>query len=154
MIDIEFKFDAIDKLKEALKRAPAKTVDEISKAVQKSALTIQSNAIKEAPVNKQTGGGNLRQNIRTSLVSKLRAEIISKAPYSGYVEYGTAPHIITPVNKKALANKRTGKFFGKVVHHPGTKANPYMHRALEKSVNKIGEFFRTAIENVFKSLKQ
>jgi HK97 gp10 family phage protein len=153
MIEIEFKLDALDKLKEALRRAPARTVDEIGKAVQKSALIIQSNAIREAPVNKQTGGGNLRQNIRTSLKSKLRAEVISKAPYSGYVEYGTAPHIIVPVNKKALANTRTGQFFGKVVHHPGTKANPYMHRALEKSRNKINEFFRNAVENVFKSLK-
>ncbi len=153
MIEITCDFKEINRLKEALRRSPAKTIDEISKAVQKSALIIESNAKKEAPVNKQTGGGNLRQNIRSSLKSKLRAEIESRAPYSGYVEMGTAPHIILPVVKKALANRRTGQFFGKIVHHPGTRPNPYMHRALERSMTKINEFFRVAMINVFNSFK-
>jgi HK97 gp10 family phage protein len=153
MIQMNVTIPGLERLKEAMSRAPALTVSEISKAIQKTALTIQSNAIKEAPVNKQTGGGNLRQNIRTSLISGTRAEVVSKAPYSGYVEMGTAPHIIEAVNKRVLANKRTGQFFGKLVHHPGTRANPFMKRAIEKSQTKIVEFFKTAMQNVFNSLK-
>lgn len=154
MIEIKFNMVELENLKKCLTRAPEKTVNEISKAVQRTALTIESNAKREAPVNKQTGGGNLKQNIRTSLVSKLRATITSNAPYSGYVEFGTAPHIIVPVNKRALANKRTGQFFGKIVHHPGTKPNPYMQRALDKSMSKMEEYFKTALINVINSLKR
>ena len=153
MIEIKFDIKGLEKLREGLKRAPEMTINEISRAVQKSALTVQSQAIKEAPVNKSGGGGNLRQNIKTELRSKTRAEIISKAPYSIFVEGGTAPHEINIRNKKVLANKRTGEFFGTHVHHPGTQANPYMKRALEKSRAKIDEFFRTAMSNVFNSLK-
>jgi HK97 gp10 family phage protein len=143
----------LNKLKDALKRFPELTVNEASKAVQKSALTVQSNAIKEAPVNKQTGGGNLRQNIRMNMTSKTRAEITSHAPYSVYVEFGTRPHDINIKYKKVLANKRTGQIFGKHVHHPGTTANPYMQRALDNSKIKITEFFKTAMLNIVKSLK-
>ena len=153
MIEVKFEIQNLESLKEALRKAPATTLNEISKAVQKSALTIESNAKREAPVNKQTGGGNLKQNIRTSLITKTRAVVESKASYSGYVEFGTAPHIINVKNKKVLANVRTGQFFGKIVHHPGTRPNPYMERALEKSQNKIGQFFKTAMENVFKTFK-
>jgi HK97 gp10 family phage protein len=153
MIDVEFKIEGLERLAEGLKKAPVETLNQISIAVQKSAMTIQSNALKEAPVNKQPGGGNLRQNIRTSQISKTKAEIVSKAPYSGFVEYGTAPHLIKVKNKQVLANRRMGQVFGKIVHHPGTRPNPYMKRALEKSQAKIAEFFRTAMANIINTLK-
>lgn len=153
MIDVKFNIPNLERLHEALRKAPEATINEVSKAVQKSALQVQSQAIKEAPVNKQSGGGNLRQNIRAGMITKTRAEVVSKAPYSIFVEAGTAPHIIQIKNKRVLANKRTGEFFGTKVHHPGTRANPYMQRALEKSQGKIGEFFKTAMTNVFNVMR-
>lgn len=153
MIEVKFEIKGLDKLREAMRRSPELMINEVSKAVQKSALTVQSQAMRESPVNKQSGGGNLRQNIRASLINKTRAEVISKAPYSSYVEYGTGPHVITVKNKSVLANKRTGQFFGRTVHHPGTRLNPFMERALKLSQKKIEGFFRTAIDNVFKKLK-
>lgn len=145
--------EGLDRLKRALVAAPAATLNEVGKAIHKSALTIQSNAMKEAPVNKSFGGGNLRQNIRITSMSKTRAVISSKAPYSIFVEEGTRPHTIVPKVKKGLANRRTGQFFGKLVHHPGTRANPYMKRAVEKSQVAVTGFFKAAIINVFKTLK-
>lgn len=149
MIDLKFEIQGLEKLKIALRRAPELTLNEISKAVKKSALTVQSHAMKEAPVNKQTGGGNLRQRIKVETKSKTRSEIISKAPYSIFVEAGTSPHLIRPKIKKGLANRRTGQYFGKLVHHPGTQANPFMRRALERSMADINNFFREAIKNIF-----
>lgn len=45
-------------------------------------------------------------------------------------EYGSEPHIIEVRNKKVLADKEAGEFFGKVVHHPGNAAQPFMRPAL------------------------
>jgi HK97 gp10 family phage protein len=153
MIGITINIEGMERLKEAMQKAPEMTVNEMSFAVRKGALIYKSQALKEAPVNKQPGGGNLRQNIKERFTNKLRAEVTSFAPYSLYVEGGTKPHIIKAVNKKVLANKRMGQIFGKIVHHPGTRANPYMARAVEKTQAQITQLFQTAIKNVFNSLK-
>jgi HK97 gp10 family phage protein len=153
MNEINIKIEGIDKLTRAMTKAPVETLNQISIAVRKAALTIQSAALREAPVNKGSGGGNLRQNIRTHLISKTRAEIVSNAPYSRYVEEGTGPHIIKVRNKKVLANRRTGEFFGKTVKHPGTRPNPFMLRAATKSIGRINEFFAIAIRNVINTIK-
>lgn len=152
-MNVSVEIQGLDKLQAALKRAPNLVITEVGKAVQKSALTVQSNAMKEAPVNKQSGGGNLRQNIRMQMMTKTKAKIMSKAPYSIFVHEGTRPHIIRVKNKRVLADRRNGIFFGKEVHHPGTRANPFMKRAVDKSRVKIREFFNLAITNVIKSLK-
>jgi len=150
--DIKVEIVGLDKLKSALKRAPVVALSEIGKAMQKSALTIQSNAIKEAPVNKGHGGGNLRQNIKVQSVTKTKAVIRSGAKYSLFVEEGTKPHQIRPRVKRALADTRNKLFFGKLVNHPGTKANPYMQRALKKSMLKVNEFFKKALDNIVNTL--
>lgn len=152
MITINAEIKGLDVLIDGVKKMPRETVEYVSDAVKKSVLVVQSNAIKEAPVNKQSGGGNLRQSIKTSMVNKLRGAIISNANYSIFVHEGTRPHVIRPRIKKGLANKRTGQFFGKIVHHPGTRANPYMERAYEKSKERISGFFNDAVDKVAKLL--
>lgn len=72
MVDITIKIDGFEKFDEALRRAPQKTAEEVSKAVQKSILILQSQAMKEAPVNKQSGGGNLRQSIKSRMQTAFR----------------------------------------------------------------------------------
>jgi HK97 gp10 family phage protein len=154
MINMQVKIEGLEKFKSALEEAPYLTVTEISKAIQKSLITVANQAKKEAPVNKGFGGGTLRQKITSLPImeTRLRGKIESQAPYSGYVEGGTRPHIIRVKNKKVLANKRLGKFFGEKVKHPGTKANPFFQRAVEKTKTKVDEFFSKALENITKSL--
>jgi hypothetical protein len=55
-----------------------------------------------------------------------------------FIEYGTAPHVITvqkaapaTLPRKGLANKETGQFFGKKVNHPGTAPHPFLRPALD-----------------------
>jgi hypothetical protein len=50
--------------------------------------------------------------------------------YWADVEYGTDPHVIRVRDKKVLYNAETGQFFGRVVNHPGTPAQPFMRPAL------------------------
>ena len=57
-----------------------------------------------------------------------------RTDYLGYVIYGTEPHVIRPTRAKALRFLSGGKIvFSRVVHHPGTKANDFMIRALNSA---------------------
>jgi hypothetical protein len=49
--------------------------------------------------------------------------------YSGYLETGTAPHVITVKTAKVLTDGKT--FFGKSVNHPGTAPQPYFRPAFD-----------------------
>lgn len=152
MINVTVKID-MSKFETFIRRAPALTVSEISKAIQKSLITVHNQALKEAPVGKM-GGGNLRQKIQPpKMTSRLRGEIVSKAPYTIFVTEKTNPHIIRIKNKKVLANKRTGQFFGKEVHHPGTRANPFLMRAVKNSEAKTKQYFKVASLNIIKEIK-
>ena len=152
MLNMQVKIDGLDNLEEALRRAPELTVSEIGGAIQKSLVTISSQAKREAPVNKGFGGGTLRQKISMPIMlTKLRGKVESTAPYSIFVHEGTRKHIIRPRIKKGLANVRMGKYFGKIVKHPGTKANPFFKRAFNKSESKMSSFFNKALENIIKS---
>lgn len=70
------------------------------------------------------------------------ASIQALAPYAAFVVYGTAPHEIRPVNGKVLAFEVGGKMiFTALVHHPGTKPNPFLQRAAEDARSKAEETF-------------
>ena len=50
--------------------------------------------------------------------------------YARFVESGTPPHDIRPKNGEALRFTVNGEtLYRRVVHHPGTAARPFMHRA-------------------------
>lgn len=70
------------------------------------------------------------------------ASIQALAPYAMYVVKGTAPHEIRPVNASVLAFEVGGKMvFTPLVHHPGTKPNPFMQRAVEDARSKVDDVF-------------
>lgn len=81
-------------------------------------------------------------------VGSLMARWYPKAQYAPYVEFGTAPHIIKPVNARVLANAKTGEIFGTLVHHPGTKANPFMERIVASAQPDIDTLFAQALEKI------
>jgi hypothetical protein len=48
------------------------------------------------------------------------------------IESGTPPHIIESHGPWPLRNKRTGQVFGRIVHHPGTRPQPFIALSLEE----------------------
>ncbi len=63
--------------------------------------------------------------------------------YGWFVREGTRPHIIRPRNKKALKFEVGGEvIFATLVHHPGTKANPYHVRVFNRLSNQVEEIVR------------
>lgn len=59
--------------------------------------------------------------------------VVCDHPAAIYVIKGTRAHLITPRKKKVLVFTPKGggdKIFAKVVHHPGTKPNDFLLKAL------------------------
>jgi hypothetical protein len=81
-------------------------------------------------------------------VGQFFARWFPMATYAPYVEFGTGPHIIKAVNKRVLANTATGQIFGSVVHHPGTKANPFLERIIAASQGAIDDLFNQALQTI------
>jgi hypothetical protein len=59
------------------------------------------------------------------------------------VEYGTSPHVIKPVNKRALYWPGAAHPVASV-NHPGTRAQPFMRPAIE--MTEI--FFRANLSQI------
>ncbi len=75
-------------------------------------------------------------------VGDSEAEIQALAPYAVFVELGTAPHEMRPVNASVLAFEAGGKMvFTSLVRHPGSKPNPFMERAAEDTRSRSEAVF-------------
>jgi len=93
----------------------------------------------------------LQRNIVPGSIIGTTAQVVARAPYSAPVEFGTRPHIIRPKNRKVLAwggeRRLTGRLkagsqathFATIVHHPGTRAQPYLLPGARKAVARINE---------------
>lgn len=98
--------------------------------------------------------GNLGRSIRPGRITATSGELIAggvlRVGYARFVEQGTRPHIIRPRNRKALAwggsrrlsgSLRSGSAptnFATLVHHPGTRAKPYLVPGLQKAAKEQG----------------
>jgi HK97 gp10 family phage protein len=148
MANVTMKIDGLDRIAEKFKRMPVEVAKGLDVAVTKAIFKVQAEAMKEAPVNKATAGGNLRQSIKATKNGLARGVVEVGAAYGIFVHEGTAPHIIKVKNKKVLANRRTNQMFGKIVRHPGTKANPFLQRAVDNSRDDINKDFQEVIHNI------
>ncbi|EGK12961.1 phage tail component protein [Desmospora sp. 8437] len=128
-MSIKVTFDA-SSMRAAISRIKAYETQKIAgikKAVQETAINVQREARKNAPVDT----GRLRSSIRHNQTDGgFGAEVGTDVKYAPHIEFGTRPHTIRPKNKKALYWKGA-KHPVKVVHHPGTKARPFLFPAAE-----------------------
>lgn len=97
------------------------------------AVLLAERAIKhETPVKR----GTLRRSITSRVDSPTRGVVGTNLRYAVYVHEGTRPHVITPVTKRALF--WTGAAHPvKRVQHPGTRANPFLVRGVERARHDI-----------------
>ncbi len=81
--------------------------------------------------------GRLRASIRIEARRTLTLRSVftvgSDVEYAQMVHDGTRPHIIRPKRAQALRFRIGGRIvYAKVVHHPGTKARPFLDRAMRE----------------------
>lgn len=105
--------------------------------------------VQRAKVLAPVDTGRLRASIRTERRSllgfRLRWTVGSDVEYAAAVNDGTRPHVIRPKTKQALRFRIGGRtVFAKVVNHPGTRARPFLDRALREVAARRGyDFTRT-----------
>lgn len=90
--------------------------------------------------------GRLRASIQGELTRawtlRPRFTVGSNVEYAAMVNDGTRPHIIRPKNARALRFVVNGRVvYARVVHHPGTRANPFLDRALREVAASRGYSF-------------
>jgi hypothetical protein len=145
----------LDKLQAALQAYPAIALPILQKAIVASQAILAAHKVRPI-VPFRTG--YLLTNWGFD-VGTLQARYYPKAQYAPYVEFGTQPHDIAVKNRSVLAGKpgpgwsgpvsKSGyAIFGKLVHHPGTQANPFMERILEASQPEITALFERALEKI------
>jgi hypothetical protein len=92
--------------------------------------------------------GYLAQSIKKE-VSEGKVDIKPLAPYAVFVEKGTAPHIIRPINASCLAFQvgMLGEMvFAKLVHHPGTKPNPFVAKTAMETRDEAGTIAKHVLD--------
>lgn len=96
------------------------------------ANSLHTELVIAAPVDK----GELKNSVQTEVREDM--VIISMAEHWKYVEFGTKPHIIMPKDKKALSWKKDGvDYIAKLVHHPGTRPQPFVRNTFYHKLNDI-----------------
>lgn len=83
-------------------------------------------------------------------------EVRAHAAYASFVEKRTRPHVIVVRSKRFLhwEEPQGDHHFAKVVHHPGTKAQPFMHHAYYKTERALQREIEVAVDVLVKGFSE
>lgn len=96
-----------------------------------------------APVDTGRLRASIRIEARRTLTLRTIYTVGSDVEYAAMVNDGTRPHVIRPKNKQYLKFTVGGRVvYAKVVNHPGTRARPFLDRALREVAGQLGYSFR------------
>lgn len=106
---------------------------------------LQLSTIHEAQALVPRKTGLLQRRIIPGAISGKHAIVKADTPYAAPVEFGSKPHIIKPRNARVLAwggsRRLSGRLrsgskpdhFAALVHHPGSRAHPYLIPGAKKA---------------------
>lgn len=95
------------------------------KGVRKTTEAVARDARAGCPVDK----GALIRSIKTRYPGELHGVVEVGTDHWSETEYGSPPHVIRAHGRYSLHDDE-GNYFGPVVHHPGTPAQPFLRPAL------------------------
>lgn len=145
----EIEIEGLDRLRGAIQRSPDTVYKELSGAIKTSVNFIRPLMRREVPVK----SGKLSRNIEAR-ADGLEGSVgpnLQVTPYAIYVHEGTRPHIIRPRTMKALYWKGAAHPW-KVIHHPGTKANPFVERTFNEVLSPVQQIFQSAVGRIIQEI--
>jgi HK97 gp10 family phage protein len=101
--------NGLKQIQDKLKHIDDVLKKDVSDEINASALNIESQAKRLAPVN----FGQLRNSIALTKDSDLTYTVAANASYAAYVEFGTGPQVNVPADFKTYAQQFKGKSGGK-----------------------------------------
>lgn len=163
MAQFEVKIENLKELRRAFRDYPKIAAPIVQRALMGTQFIFQKHTLKDNPVPWRTG--NLLQSFRFRSTAT-QARWFPTARYAPFVEFGTKPHTIVPVNARVLAwggGRSAGRYvtassgrqyfrqgavgtasFAMRVNHPGTKPKPFMKKIVEKSAAEVNKLFQQA----------
>jgi len=148
-MQIKVEIPNLKRMQKAMSDAPQDMYKEANNAIRSSILKVEQQAVMESPIDT----GTLRKSIHQGIVwGPLYGAVGPTVNYSIFVHEGTRPHIISVRRAKVLYSRRSGRFFGRSVRHPGTKPNRFMKRAADQSQRDIDKYFKDALERVVNNI--
>jgi hypothetical protein len=154
---MEIQITNYDKLRKSLAEAPRTSAVPINLAIQKTIIEIQGATIVEAPVYT----GALRANVKYQS-GNLWGRVYVDKNYALAVHEGQKPHYVPidpltrwTMRKFGLTKKQAygrAKAIQKKIAEKGTKANPFMDRAIKKTDKRIDQYFDKALDEIIKAI--
>lgn len=134
--------------------APSVATKEYRRSLERIASRVYKNAVRNSPVGKYKGGGNLRQSIKKYPYGHVGFLIRVNAEYGVYVDQGTRPHTIYPRRKKILAwRTESGRWaYAKKVNHPGTKATHFFTNAVKDAETYANREMSQATNRILRTI--
>lgn len=141
----KIKIDGLDEMQKAFFKAPRIATEELSIGVRSSLNMIRPIMRQEAPHRT----GKLRRHIYVKW-NGLKGEVgpnLNATPYALYVHQGTKAHEIRPKLAGALYWK--GALHPvKRVQHPGTTANPFVERTVDRMQTPVNRIFKEVLKRI------
>lgn len=125
--------------------------DRLDEAVDAGTKTTVKQIERTAKQNAANDTGNLEKRIRFVKLAVAEYIVGTDVDYADDVEFGTAPHVITPTDADALAFEgQDGELiFRQSVDHPGTPAQPFLRPALQEHRSDLVANIEAEIETLF-----
>jgi HK97 gp10 family phage protein len=140
----------VSRLAEALERTAQQSQTTTMQVLVSSANYIRNQMQAEAPVRTGTLRNSIAIKVETDRVTI--GPSLTQAPYAGYVEFGTRPHVIRPRKAGGVLVFTVGgqKVFARKVNHPGTRPHPYVMPAFTSWVDSLGTMAAEANVRTFR----
>jgi len=126
-------------------------------AMRQGTMTTMLRVERQAKQMVPTKTGNLKTSIHAGTLSDGaycsaggNFSGLKDVQYARWVEEGTSPHEIRPLNKRALFWKGAAHPV-MVVHHPGTKAHPYFVPAVEAALPFAEQDMKDAVDKLIEA---
>lgn len=140
--EINITVTGLDEAIDYFDRAASTLVENVSLKLSDVCQDIVAYARATAPVRT----GEYQASIGMQQTGPLTFSIFADAAHAAFVEFGTAPHIITPKNVKALHFDVEGEeVFALYVLHPGTAPQMIIHNAKKANMAAIVDAIRSGV---------
>lgn len=148
---VSIRVEGLEKIKQKYKSIPQETKTRMDHELHSLATDYESKAVQAVPVNI----GMLKQGITSAKLGEMHYEVVSHAPYSAYVEFGTKTKVKIPFELSAYAAQFRGKGTGNLDDFFKVLTEWVKLKGIAAQWSKWGQFHRitrkrTKVSEVFR----
>jgi hypothetical protein len=149
-MDVRLSLHGVDRLLDAYSRAPAMVGRTMRKAVEDSLELVKEEA--RASHRFQPRTGRLAKSVEKAMTGNASGIVFlneAVAPHAVPIHDGSRPHVIIAKNSpRPLLRWVSGSrfMFKKQVNHPGTRPDPFLHRAADSMAPMVQTRLELGVE--------